>query len=727
MMGKNSQNTMKKDKRHLTSDKVHPSGKNIRKDCLEIEGMDCSDCALVIEHRLSRLPGISYVNVDYALQQVCVEYDPKKLKMSELGKRITQMGYLPVEHGIRRWIKQNRDLLNSVLAGILLFVAWVGDRFLGFPYWTSLSLYGCVYFLAGFSIAKHALSSLRQGHFDTHILMLIAAMGAALLSEFAEGGLLLFLFSLGHALEDRVLDRARQSVRALGDLMPRQALVDRNGTQKLMPIDQIVLGDTIIVRPGERIPMDGLVISGETSVNQAPITGESFPVEKIKGSRVYAGSINGEGVIHFDVDKLARESTLSRIMVLVEQAQEQKSPSLQLVERFSRYFVPTVLLMAILLMIIPPLLGEAFSVSFHRSMVFLVAVSPCALAIGAPAAILAGVAQAAHHGILVKGGLYLEKLGLIDTLIFDKTGTLTTGQPRVSDVFPAQGWVEDQVLSMAAALEQSSLHLLAKAVMSEAEQRNIHPPHVEQSQMLPGLGVKGMLDGEWIFVGNERLLKRQEIEINADWIEKRAQAEARGESFIWVGAKGSVIGMITVADTPRRELQTVIPKLRSLGIQKMMVLSGDSYAATQKISKEIGADGFQAGLLPEEKLNAIQNVRQTADKMGMVGDGVNDAPALAAADVGIAMGGAGSDVALEAADVALMAANLENLPYAIALGRKTRKTIIQNLLIAVLVIIMLAIAAINNWAGIGLVILLHEGSTLLVVLNALRLLKFSLN
>lgn len=701
------------------------SNEQFRTICLEIEGMDCSDCALVIEHRLSRLPGVDQVKVDYAQQQVCVGYDPKKLKKSDLALRISQMGYSPVDQGIRRWLRHHRDLLTSLLAGIILLGTWIGENYLGLSFGVSFLLYGIVYVLTGLPTARHALASLRERHFDTDMLMLLAALGAAALGDFAEGGLLLFLFGLGHALEDKVLDRARQSVRALGDIMPRQALVERHGEQILAPIDQISLGDTIVVRPGERIPMDGIVIKGESLVNQAPITGESLPVEMGKGSMAYAGAINGEGVLNIKVDKLARDSTLARIMALVEQAQEQKSPSQQLVERFSTYYVPAVLLIAVLLILIPPVWGETFPVSFRRSMIFLVAVSPCALAIGAPAAILAGVAQAARNGVLVKGGLHLENLGLVETLVFDKTGTLTSGKPEVATIYPAKGWDEHKVLRLAAALEQNSLHLLAQAVMTEAERRNIQAPVVEQVQMLPGLGIKGKLDNEWVFAGNERLLRKVNINFDQEWKEKKIQAEARGESFIWIGLKGEVVGMITVSDLPRSESQAVLSRLRNLGVRKMLVLSGDSHAATQKISAQVGADEFQAGLLPEEKLQALQSIQQISGKIGMVGDGVNDAPALAAADVGIAIGGAGSDVALEAADVALMAANLEKLPFAVGLGKATRKIIIQNLSIAMTVIILLAAAALSGLAGIGPVVFFHEGSTLLVVFNAMRLLKFS--
>lgn len=698
-----------------------------RKAVFTVDGIDCSDCALVIEHRLSRLPGVFHVDVDFGRQQVQVEYDARKLSETELIRRIAQMGYVPVENGLKGWVSENRNLMISVLTGVLLLFTWLGEKYAGIPAWISIPLYTIIYIFAGYPIARHAISALRRRHFDTDLLMLLAAAGAAFLGDFAEGGLLLFLFSFGHTLEDRVLDRARKAVRALGELMPRVAMVKKNDGQVLLATDQVGLGDIVIVRPGERIPMDGIVTSGVSSVNQAPITGEAFPVDKSQGSKVFAGSINVEGVLEYQVDRLARDSTLARVMTLVEQAQAQKSPTQRLVERFSRIYVPLVILSVVLLLTIPPFWGEAFHISFRRSIVFLVAVSPCALAIGAPATVLAGVAQAARNGVLVKGGLHLENLGLLDTIVFDKTGTLTQGTPKVTRIIPGMGWNEYEVLRLAAGLEKNSLHLLAKAVIVEAEHRDLSIPDAELIQMLPGLGTKGVLNGELILLGNERFLESAGIQLEPLWLTHKSQAEGQGESFFWIVSRNMVAGMITLSDTLRAESKEVLADLRDLGVQEILILSGDSYQATQKIALQVGVNDFRAELMPEEKLEILRSARQRDRKVGMVGDGINDAPALAAADVGIAMGGAGTDVALEAADVALMASSLEKLPYAVSLGKATRRIIIQNLVLAISVIVLLGGTALGGWAGIGPVVLLHEGSTLLVVLNALRLLRFSPN
>lgn len=691
---------------------------------IQVDGMDCSDCAFVIEHRLSRLPGVKKVDVDYGQQIVFVEYDSKKLSFSDLSKSISQLGYLPVVKGVRAWWKSNQDILFSVLAGLVLFSTWLGEIVFDLPRWLSLSGYSLVYILVGSHIVRHTFSALLKGRFDTHLLMVLAAAGAAILGDLAEGGLLLFLFSLGHGLENKVVNRARKAIRALGEFMPRQALVQIGSEQKILPTDKINPGDIVIVRPGERIPMDGSIIQGESSVNQAPITGESLPVEKYAGSKVFAGTINGEGVLEIQVDKLARDSTLARVMSLVEQAQALKSPSQQLVERFSKYFVPFVLITSILLILFPFLLGDPFSSSFRRSMIFLVAVSPCALAIGTPAAIMAGVAKAAHNGVLIKGGVHLENLGLLTKIIFDKTGTLTMGLPKVQGIYPSEWWTECQVLGLAAAIEKNSNHLLAKAVLTEAKLRSIQISDAEQVRLLPGLGAQGLIHGNWLFVGNDKLLAREKIKPDENWLKQKTQVDATGYTYFWVGGRDGIIGMITLSDSLRSESKKVIDHLKELGITDLQVLSGDNELATRSIAEQVGIQDFLAGLMPEEKLKQVSRSQREQKIIAMVGDGINDAPALAAADVGIAIGGAGTDVALEAADVALMAANLDKLPFSIALGRQTRKVIFQNLGISFSAILILGVIALGGWSGMGPVVLFHEGSTLLVVLNALRLLNF---
>ncbi|MCZ7550900.1 MAG: cation-translocating P-type ATPase [Anaerolineales bacterium] len=436
-----------------------------------IEGMDCSDCVTVIEHGLARMDGVLAVNVNYAAQNLRVEYDKQKIDRPAIEKRVRSLGYeIPVE-GLRSWYKENREIVFSLTAGLLVLIGWLGQTFFGLPVIAATVLYITAYIFGGWDISQHAWHAIKERHFDTDLLMVMAALGAAFLGEFAEGALLLFLFSLGHALEERALDRARRAVRALADLAPKTALVKRDGKEQELPVESLQLDDVVIVRPGVRIPVDGIILNGNSGVDQSSVTGESLPVDKVAGDQVFASTVNGEGALEVKVTRLAKDSTLSRVMKMVEEAQAQKSPTQQTVEKFERVFVPAVLILTALVIVLPPLFGFPFRESFLRAMTLLVAASPCALALGTPATILAGVAQAARNGVLVKGGAHLENLGRLKAIAFDKTGTVTHGKPEVTDVvvFPASGWKEADLLSIAAGAESRSAHPLAQAVVRSAQ------------------------------------------------------------------------------------------------------------------------------------------------------------------------------------------------------------------------------------------------------------------
>jgi Cd2+/Zn2+-exporting ATPase len=581
--------------------------------------------------------------------------------------------------------------------------------------------------LGGWHVARHTLYSLRQRRFDVDLLMLVAALGAAFIGQFAEGALLLFLFSLGHALEERVLDRARRSIHSLADLAPRYAVVRQDGFEMPLPVDQVGVGDIVVIRPGERFPVDGTVVSGNSAVNQSSVTGESVPVEKTPGEKVYAGSVNGEGVLDVQVTRLAKDSTLVRIMRIVEQAQAQKSPAQQMTERFMSWYVPGVLVIDILLITIPPLLGVPFSTSFIRAMSFLVAASPCALALGTPAALLAGIARAAHNGVLLKGGVHLENMGRLQAVAFDKTGTLTSGQLTVTDIMtqPAGGDTAE-LLALAAAVEQRSVHPLAQAVVRASQERGLALPSVTEVQSVNGRGMQAVVDGSMVWLGSQNWFEGEGMAIPTSLLEDARKLEEQGRTTILLRRDGSFAGLIALADVVRPGAPRAVARLCDLGIEKIVMLSGDNELAVAHIAAKIGLSDYRAGLLPQEKLAAVQELVKEYDIVAMVGDGVNDAPALANATVGIAMGGAGSDAALETANVALMSSDLDKLPFAVGLGRATRRNILQNLTIAMSVIVFLSASTILGWAGIGLTVLFHEGSTLLVVLNGLRLLNYRL-
>ncbi len=705
---------------------------------LTIEDMDCSDCVTVIEHSLGRMEGVLAVNVNYAAQKMRVEFDRQKVDRGAIEKRVRSLGYTIPVAGLPSWYQENRELLFSLFSGLLLLVGWLGGRFFGFPGAVSLAFYLAAYILGGWDIAQHAWHTLREKHFDTDLLMVMAALGAALLGDFGEGALLLFLFSLGHALEERALDRARAAIRALADLAPKTALVRRDGRESEMPVAQLQLDDRVIVRPGVRVPVDGVVLAGQSGVDQAPVTGESVPVDKAPGDKVFAGTVNGEGALEVRVTRLAQDSTLARVMKMVEEAETQKSPTQQLTEKFARAFVPVVLVAAVLLILVPPLFGVPFGESFLRAMTLLVAASPCALALGTPAAILAGVAQAARHGVLVKGGAHLENLGRLKAIAFDKTGTITHGQPEVTDVVIADCGFgiadlpdpsairnrQSEILRLAAAVESRSGHPLAQAVVRAAQSRGLALPAVGDVESVTGRGLRASLNGQPVLIGSLSLIEDAGVTIPDA---ARGQVEAlqtSGKTIMLVALGGQLAGLLALADTLRPNAPATMAALKKMGVRETVMLTGDNARVAAAIARQAGLTDFRADLLPEDKVTAIRNLVAARGLVAMVGDGVNDAPALAYATVGIAMGGAGTDVALETADVALMGDDLSKLPFAVGLGRATRRIIAQNLFISLGVIALLMVASLVGWAGIGVAIVFHEGSTILVVMNALRLLGY---
>jgi len=695
---------------------------------LEIDDLDCSDCAMVIEHSLGRMPGVTGVHASFAEGRVQVDFDRSLVRRQAIERRLKHLGYHVRPHGLRQWLAENGELLESGLAGVLLLATWVGGRWLGLPELLQVGGYLSAAALAGRRVAGHAWHALRKLHFDTDLLMLVAAMGAFFLGEFAEGALLLFLFGLGHALEERALDRAHAAVRSLAALAPRTARVRRGEAVVEVGVTSIELDEIVIVPPGQRIPVDGVVTSGSSAVDQSSVTGESIPVEKNSGSAVYAGTVNGDGALEVRVGRLAKDSTLQRVMRLVEEAQASKSPTQLSTQRFMRYFVPTVLVVDVLVMAVPPLFGVPFDESFRRAMTLLVAASPCALALGAPSAILAGVARAARGGVLVKGGVHLENLGRIRALAFDKTGTLTFGRPELTDIVAAQGWTDEQVLQTAAAVESRSAHPLAQAVTRAAAGRALVLPPIEDAEAVVGRGFKARFNGQAALVGSQMLFEEAGVR-PPEALRRKAEAlESQGRTVLWVAvqrgnAGWQTMGLLAVTDRMRPEAPQAIHALRKAGVQRVALFSGDHSIVARAVGAQAGVDLALGELMPEQKLEAVRRLEKETGATAMIGDGVNDAPALAAATVGIAMGGAGSDAALESADVALMGDDLNRLPFAMSIGRASAAVMRQNLAFALGIILLLAVAALTGLVGLGLAVFLHEGSTVVVVMNSLRLLR----
>lgn len=694
---------------------------------IPIEGMDCSDCSMAIEHSVGRMEGVLSASVNYAAGKMWVEYDNRSVNRAAIEKRVQAMGYEIPAEGLRSWYKENRELLFSIVSGLPLLTGWLGGQFLGFPVLFSTTLYLAAYLFGGWDVARHAWHALRERHFDTDLLMVMAAIGAAILGEFAEGALLLFLFSLGHALEERALDRARAAVKALAELAPKTALVRRDGKEQEMPVESLKLDDVVIVRPGVRIPVDGVILEGRSGVDQASVTGESLPVDKIPGDQVFAGTINGEGALEVKVARLAKDSTLARVMKMVEDAQAQKSPTQQTVEKFERIFVPLVLALTALVIVLPPLLGFPFRESFLRAMTLLVAASPCALALGTPASILAGVAQAARNGVLVKGGAHLENIGRLKAIAFDKTGTVTHGRPEVTDIVPLGGLSKEELLSRAAGAESRSAHPLAQAVMRAAQNQGAPLVVMDEVESLTGRGLRAVSSGKTLWIGNRKLMDEAGAMLSGEALEIGEALQQAGKTLMWIAEGQNLLGLIALADTLRSEAAQAMKALKQAGVEHTIMLTGDNSRAASAIAAEIGLTEFRADLMPEDKLTVIRELVQQYGQVGMIGDGVNDAPALANATVGIAMGRAGTDVALETADVALMGDDLSKLPFAVGLGRATRAIIVQNLVISLGVITLLIITSLTGIVSIGIAVIFHEGSTLVVVANALRLLGYQQN
>ena len=708
--------------RELTQAAGAKIGQRYRHESLRIDGMDCPTCATVIEHALQRTDGVLEASVSYTAERLRLEFDSEKIKRAAILTRIQALGYTVLEEGrAAGWFAEHRELIFSGVAGLLLLAGWLAGL-AGAPRALALGPLLGAYAAGGFFTLRDAWQSLKSRRFDIDTLMIVAAAGAAALGAWEEGALLLFLFSLGHVLEHMAMDRARKAIEALAELAPKTAVVQRDGAEIEVRVEDLLRGDRVVVKPGQRIAADGQVAAGNSAVDQSPVTGESMPVDKQPGDKVFAGTVNGEGVLTIEVTKLAQESTLARMVTMVAEAQTQKSPTQRFTDRFERVFVPAVLAGAGLLIALPPLFGFPFAESFYRAMAVLVAASPCALAIATPSAVLSGIARAARGGVLIKGGAHLENLGVLTAIAFDKTGTLTIGRPEVTDVVAVSG-DESNLLTVAAAVESRSAHPLAQAVVAEAKRRGLSWSEAGEVEAVTGKGLRAEFDDKKVAIGNAKLFDGEAIPEAVQ--QQAARLQTEGKSIMLIQLAGQFLGIVALADTPRAGVKQVLERLHRIGIRKTIMLTGDNERVGRAIADAVGLDEVKAGLLPEDKVKAMEELGQRHSQVAMIGDGVNDAPAMARATVGIAMGGAGTDVALETADVALMADNLGKLPFAVALSRASRRIIRQNLWVSLGVVALLIPATLFGWAGIGVAVLIHEGSTVVVVVNALRLLAYA--
>ena len=692
----------------------------------KIEGMDCREEVAILERRFRNLNGLEDFSADLMGQRLHVTYDAARISPATIADAVA-------DTGMRAWLDHEEPLVGSdrqmrvrqalvwtsgvtVVLGIALQFTGVAGPFAVIGFVVSLA--------AGVgATARKAWSAARIGSLDINVLMIMAAGGAALLGDWAEAATVVFLFGLAQTLEARTLDRARNAIRALMDLTAADALVRDAAGERRVAVDEVPIGAVIVVRPGDKIPLDGEVVAGESAVNQAPVTGESMPAEKAHGDSVFAGTINGRGALEVRVTRLRRDTTLARIIHLVERAQAQRAPAQTLVERFARIYTPAVIVLAAAVAVIPPLMFHAgWHAWLYRALVLLVVSCPCALVISTPVSIVAALAGAARKGVLIKGGVHLENASKVRCVAFDKTGTLTRGTPDVVDVVALNGAGTASIVSLAASVEQRSTHPIAQAIVDHASAAGIAAMPADEVSALTGRGAEGRVGGHRVLLGNHRLFEERRLCSPAIHDHLAAMA-ASGRTAVLVARDEEPIGIIAVADRPRENGRDAIELLRAQGVERIVMLTGDSYGTAKAIAEELGVDEFRAELLPEDKVAAVEDLRRVHGSVAMVGDGVNDAPALAAADVGIAMGVAGSDAALETADVALMADQLLRIPYTLRLSRATVRNIKMNLAISLVLKAAFVVAAVGGVATLWMAVLADTGASVLVIVNALRLLR----
>ena len=626
---------------------------------------------------------------------------------------------------------RNPPVVTSVISGLLLALGFAGGL-MGVSDIVQTTVYIAAVVIGGWFFGREALEELiKEREIGIELLMSVAAIVAGLLGQWGEAAMLVFLYSISEAAESYTEERARGAIRALMDLAPKTAWVIRDGQEVQLSIDDLVVGDRFIVRPGEAIPTDGEIVDGVSSVNQAPVTGESIPVEKSAGDTVFAATLNGEGVLTVVATKTAADNTLARIIELVEKAQGSKAQSQRFIERFGRRYSPAVLGIGILIALVPGLLGFGWAEWLSRATVFIVAAAPCALVISIPIALVAAIGTAGRQGLLIKGGVHLERLAKVKVIALDKTGTLTRGVPEVTAAEPTEGAGTDELLRVAAALEARSAHPLAQAIIAAAESAGVPVAPAEDVQSLTGAGIKGTINGRVEYVGSPELFstltgelssKPTRIDLSATLVRVQ-KLQSDGRTVVLVGNASRVLGIIAISDVLRSSATAAVSDLKVAGIEHVIMLTGDNQLAGSAIGARAGVDEVRAELKPDEKSQAIEALTSQYGPVAMIGDGVNDAPALAAAHVGIAMGVAGSDVALETADVALMADDLSKLPYLMQFSQRTWRVIRQNIALSIIVISALAITALTGALSLPVAVLVHEISEFVVIASGLRLLS----
>lgn len=700
---------------------------------VRVSNLDCEHDAANIERGLEGFPGLVGLKVYPKSAKVVLTFNPDQTNPGALKQKLETLGF-PPQKGMemaeqpKPW--KNPKVLTAFASGVLLLVGWL-IGLAGAPALISTIIFIAAILIGGYYFGREAIEELIfERRIGIELLMSVAAVVASVMGETLEGATLVFLYSISEAAEGYTEEKTRAAIKALMNLAPKVALVRRNGREQEIPVEELVVGDVFIVMPGQSIATDGEVLVGSSSVNQAPVTGESVPVEKKVGDPVFAGSINGEGALEIRATKTFADNTIARIITMVEEAQEKKGKSQRFIERFGVRYSPIVLLVGILIALVPPLFfGADWVMWITRATVFIVAAAPCALVISIPITLVASLGTAARNGVLIKGGVYVEELAKVKVVAMDKTGTLTRGEPEVTDIIlihqdPDQlANSKQEFLAVAAGIERRSGHPLAQAIVRYVEAQGIQPIELTEFRSMTGAGASACLDGRTIYVGSPDLFhSKLGVSLEHEWGDIN-HLQGEGKTVVLLGDEQAPWGMIAIRDNIRPNAQKAIDALHAAGIDKVVMLTGDNERTAQAIAKELGIDEVYADLKPEDKAIKVRELTSRYGHVAMVGDGVNDAPALAEATVGVAMGAAGTDVALETADVALMADDLEKLAYALRLAKRNQSVVNQNLALSAIVISVLIIGAVGGWFTLPIAVLAHEISEFVVIGNGLRMLR----
>ena len=700
---------------------------------VRVSNLDCEHDAANIERGLEGFAGLVGLKVYPKSAKVALTFNPDQTNPGALKQKLETLGF-PPQKGMemaeqpKPW--KNPKVLTAFASGVLLLVGWL-IGLAGAPALISTIIFIAAILIGGYYFGREAIEELIfERRIGIELLMSVAAVVASVMGETLEGAMLVFLYSISEAAEGYTEEKTRAAIKALMNLAPKVALVRRNGREQEIPVEELVVGDVFIVMPGQSMATDGEVLVGSSSVNQAPVTGESVPVEKQVGNPVFAGSINGEGALEIRATKTFADNTIARIITMVEEAQEKKGKSQRFIERFGVRYSPIVLLVGILIALVPPLFfGADWVMWITRATVFIVAAAPCALVISIPITLVASLGTGARNGVLIKGGVYVEELAKVKVVAMDKTGTLTRGEPEVTDIIlihqdPDQlANSKQEFLAAAAGIERRSGHPLAQAIVRYVEAQGIQPIELTEFRSMTGAGASACLDGRTIYVGSPDLFhSKLGVSLEHEWGDIN-HLQGEGKTVVLLGDEQAPWGMIAIRDNIRPNAQKAIDALHAAGIDKVVMLTGDNERTAQAIAKELGIDEVYADLKPEDKAIKVRELTSRYGHVAMVGDGVNDAPALAEATVGVAMGAAGTDVALETADVALMADDLEKLAYALRLAKRNQSVVNQNLALSAIVISVLIIGAVGGWFTLPIAVLTHEISEFVVIGSGLRMLK----